>query len=54
MRATELDITAYWTSFITYRHPGASGPADLLPDIGRSPLRYLTSDDRDSFGVYVR
>ena len=30
VRAMELDINAYWTSFITYRYPGASDPANLL------------------------
>lgn len=54
VRAMELDINAYWTSFITYRGPGASQPANLLPDMDRSPLRYLTPDDRDFFAVYLR
>jgi Phosphodiester glycosidase len=54
VRAMELDINSYWTSFITYRHPGAGGPANLLPDMDRSPLRYLSPDDRDFFAVYVR
>jgi hypothetical protein len=54
VRAMELDINTYWTSFITYRHPRAVGPANLLPDMDRSPLRYLTPDDRDFFAVYVR
>ena len=54
VRAMELDINTYWTSFITYQRPGARGPANLLPSMDRSPLRYLTPDDRDFFGVYVR
>ncbi len=54
VRAMELDINAYWTSFITYHGPGASHPANLLPDMDRSPLRYLTPDDRDFFAVYLR
>jgi hypothetical protein len=54
VRAMELDINTYWTSFITYRHPGGSAPADLLADMDRSPLRYLTPDDRDFFAVYLR
>lgn len=54
VRAMELDINTYWTSFITYRHSGASGPANLLSDMDRSPLRYLTPDDRDFFAVYLR
>jgi hypothetical protein len=54
VRAMELDINTYWTSFITYRYPGARGPANLLALMDRSPLRYLTPDDRDFFAVYVR
>ena len=50
----ELDINTYWTSFITYRRPGASGPANLLSSMDRSSQRYLTPDDRDFFGVYMR
>jgi hypothetical protein len=54
VRAMELDINTYWTSFITYRRPGAGGAANLLSDMDRSPQRYLTPDDRDFFGVYIR
>ena len=54
VRAMELDINAYWPSFITYRNPGAGHPANLLPDMVRSPYRYLTQDDRDFFAVYLR
>ena len=54
VRAMELDINTYWTSFITYRYPGAHHPANLLADMDRSPTRYLTPDDRDFFAVYVR
>lgn len=54
VRAMELDINSYWTSFVTYRHPGGRGAANLLADMVRSPLRYLTPDDRDFFAVYVR
>jgi hypothetical protein len=54
VRAMELDINPYWTSFITYRFPGAHGAANLLPTMDRTPLRYLTPDDRDFFAVYVR
>jgi Phosphodiester glycosidase len=54
VRAMELDINTYWTSFISYRHPGGSAAANLLADMDRSPLRYLTPDDRDFFAVYVR
>jgi hypothetical protein len=54
VRAMELDINAYWPSFITYRFPGAGHPANLLAAMVRSPLRYLTPDDRDFFAVYLR
>ena len=54
VRAMELDINTYWTSFITYRFRGAGDPANLLPDMDRSPERYLTPDDRDFFAVYIR
>jgi hypothetical protein len=54
VRAMELDINTYWTTFITYRHPGAGDPANLLPSMDRSPERYLTPDDRDFFAVYQR
>jgi hypothetical protein len=54
VRAMQLDINTFWVSFITYRHPGALGAANLLPNRDRSPLRYLSPDDRDFFAVYVR
>ena len=54
VRAMELDINSYWPSFITYRFPGAGHPANLLAGMVRSPLRYLTPDDRDFFAVYLR
>jgi hypothetical protein len=54
VRAMELDINTYWPSFITYRFPGAKEPSNLVPDMIRSPLRYLTPDDRDFFAVYLR
>jgi hypothetical protein len=54
VRAMELDINVYWTSFITYRAPGAVGAANLVPDMDRSPQRYLVPDDRDFFAVYVK
>ncbi len=53
VRAMELDINAYWPSFITYTGPNAVGAANLLPSMNRSPLRYLTPDDRDFFVVYA-
>jgi hypothetical protein len=54
VRAMEMDINTYWTSLITYRYPGAEGAANLLSSMDRSPLRYLSPDDRDFFGVYVK
>ena len=54
VRAMELDINTYWTSFISYRAPGAVGASNLLPDMNRSAQRYLTPDDRDFFAVYVK
>jgi hypothetical protein len=54
VRAMEMDINTYWPSFITYRHPGAKDPANLLSGMDRSPYRYLTPDDRDFFAVYLR
>ncbi len=54
VRAMELDINSFWVSFISYRHAGSLGAANLLPAMNRSPLRYLTQDDRDFFAVYVK
>ena len=54
IRAMELDINSYWVSFITYHEPGATQAENLLPDMTRSPQRYLTPEDRDFFGVYLR
>ena len=54
VRAIELDINEDWTSFISYRHPGASEPSNLLPEMYRSPERYLVPDERDFFAIYLR
>jgi hypothetical protein len=54
VRALELDINEDWTSFISYRDPGAGEPANLLPEMLRPPERYLTPDERDFFAVYLR
>ncbi len=53
VRALELDINEDWTTFITYRHPGALEPSNLLPEMFRSPDRYLEPDERDFFAVYL-
>jgi hypothetical protein len=54
VRALELDINEDWTSFIGYRHPGGGEPSNLLPEMFRSPERYLVPDERDFFAVYLR
>jgi len=54
VRALELDINEDWTSFISYRHPGAQDPSNLLPEMFRPADRYLTPDERDFFAVYLR
>lgn len=54
VRAIELDINEDWTSFISYRHPGAGQPSNLLPEMYRSPERYLTPDERDFFAIYLK
>ena len=53
VRAIELDINEDWTSFISYRHPGAVEPSNLLPEMYRPAERYLTPDERDFFAVYL-
>jgi hypothetical protein len=52
VRAMELDINSYWTSFITYGASGAGQPKNLLPSMNRSSGRYLEPDDRDFFAVF--
>jgi hypothetical protein len=54
VRALELDINEDWTSFISYSHPGAASPSNLLPEMFRPADRYLTPDERDFFAVYLR
>jgi hypothetical protein len=54
VRALELDINEDWTSFISYRHPGAAEPSNLLPEMFRPAERYLTPDERDFFAIYLR
>ncbi|MGN6276072.1 MAG: phosphodiester glycosidase family protein [Solirubrobacterales bacterium] len=54
VRAMELDINEDWTSFISYRHPGAKEPSNLLPEMFRPATRYLVPDERDFFAVYVK
>jgi hypothetical protein len=54
VRAMELDINEDWTSFISYRYPGAKEPSNLLPEMFRPDTRYLEPDERDFFAVYVK
>ena len=54
VRAIELDINEDWTSFISYRRPGAGEPSNLLPEMYRSPERYLSPDERDFFALYLK
>jgi Phosphodiester glycosidase len=54
VRALELDINEDWTSFISYRGRGAVEPSNLLPEMYRSPERYLVPDERDFFALYLR
>jgi hypothetical protein len=54
VRALELDINEDWTSFISYRHPGAQDPSNLLPEMFRPADRYLTPDERDFFAIYLQ
>ncbi|HXA54815.1 MAG TPA: hypothetical protein VNV37_08070 [Solirubrobacteraceae bacterium] len=54
VRAMELDINSYWTTFNAYARPGARAPFKLLEEMERPAERYLTPDDRDFFAVYLR
>ena len=54
VRAMELDINSYWTSFNSYGLSGAREPTKLLGEMERESSRYLTPDDRDFFAVYER
>lgn len=49
VRAMELDINPEWTSFVTY-----PSPANLLPDMQRSPHRYDSTSTRDFVAVLRR
>jgi hypothetical protein len=54
VRAMELDINSYWVTLNTYGNPGGRDARPLLPNMERSPERYLVPDDRDFFGVYLK
>jgi hypothetical protein len=56
VRAMELDINTWWTSFTDYT-AGANGtvtPANLLPSMVRSPSRYLSTGTRDFIEIDTR
>lgn len=50
----ELEINENWTSFLSYRHPVAQEPTNLLPEMFHSPERYLVPDERTFFAVYLK
>ncbi len=52
VRAMELDINSYWTSFNYYGATGAEDPTKLLEGMERPATRYLEPDDRDFFALY--
>ena len=55
VRAMELDINPYWTSFVLYRSPrGTRIERNLLPDMIRSPQRYDTTSLRDFIALYAK
>ena len=54
IRAMQLDINDYWTSFNSYAAPQAAQPSKLLAAMVRPADRYLSADDRDFFAVYLR
>ncbi|MDP9342811.1 MAG: phosphodiester glycosidase family protein [Actinomycetota bacterium] len=58
VRAMELDINTDWTSFNYYRPDPKSqlgvDPFKLLPDMARSPDRYLVPDERDFVAMFTR
>lgn len=55
VRAMELDINPYWTSFVLYRNAaGDRIERNLLPDMVRSPARYDTTSLRDFIALYAK
>lgn len=55
VRAMELDINPYWTSFVLYRNStGGHIERNLLPDMIRSPRRYDTTSLRDFIALYAK
>jgi len=56
VRAMELDINSYWTSFTVYTSttPGSIQASNLLTSMVRSPTRYLTDGTRDFIEIDAR
>ncbi len=56
VRAMELDINSYWTSFTLYAPaaPGTLRASNLLASMVRSPTRYLTNGTRDFVEIDAR
>jgi Phosphodiester glycosidase len=55
VRAMELDINPYWTSFVLYQNrSGGHNERNLLPDMVRSPARYDTTSLRDFIALYAK
>lgn len=54
IRAMQLDINSYWTTFNSYARQDAGAPSSLLTSMTRPVTRYLSTDDRDFFAVYLR
>ena len=54
VRAMELDINPEWPIFVTYRGPGATGPALFVPNPNQIPDRFLYPSTKDFFAVFGR
>ena len=59
VRAMELDINPNWVTFNLYSHPNPADPAattgvKLLPDMQRTPNRYLGPDSRDFTAILLK
>ena len=55
VRAMELDINPYWTSFVLYRNAADDRiERNVLPDMIRSPRRYDTTSLRDFIALYAQ
>lgn len=59
VRAMELDINPNWVTFNLFSHPDPTDPAamtgaKLLPDMRRTPERYLGPDSRDFTAILLK